>query len=61
MAEIYYRGDASPQIHSFEELRELHDIVEFGPDWNEIEKIEIHLNTPSREPLPDPVDTSGAK
>jgi hypothetical protein len=55
MAEIYYRNGLSPQIVTFEELAELQEIVEFGPDWNDIEKIEIHLDRKSRDPSPEPV------
>jgi hypothetical protein len=44
MAEIYYQNGLSPQIVAFEELEELQEIVERGPDWNDIEKIEVHLN-----------------
>jgi hypothetical protein len=55
MAEIYHRNGLSPEIVTFEELGELQEIVELGPDWNNIEKIEIHLNRPSRDPSPEPV------
>jgi hypothetical protein len=55
MAEIYYRNGVSTQIVTFEELAERQEIVELGPDWNGLEKIEIHLNRPSRDPSPEPV------
>lgn len=45
-AVIHYRTDAG-QVdveHFFEELEDLHDIVERGPDWNTIIKIEVVLN-----------------
>jgi hypothetical protein len=44
MAEITYR---KPLIQQFEELYELHDIVEHGPDWNEIDQIIVTLNRSS--------------
>jgi hypothetical protein len=44
MAEIYYRTDREMAVYNFEELEELHDIVEFGPDWNEIDHIIVTLN-----------------
>jgi len=47
MAEITYRNGAPPLIEQFEELVELHDIVELGPDWNEIEQIMVTLNMSS--------------
>jgi hypothetical protein len=62
MAEIHYRDGAvldeapdrqthaNPDIVAFEELHELHRIVERGPDWNDIDRIVITLNRPSRAP-----------
>jgi hypothetical protein len=32
-AEITYNNGAPPNVVAFEELRELHDLVERGPDW----------------------------
>ena len=44
-AVITFSGDAGPYdvIHDFEELEELHDIVERGPDWHSILSIKIEL------------------
>ena len=44
-ATLIYRTDNGPVDveHTFEELEELHDIVERGPDWNCIEDITIQL------------------
>ncbi len=44
-ATIFYRSDAGivDVTHALEEIEELHDLVERGPDWNTIEKIEITL------------------
>lgn len=44
-ATVTYRSDNGPidVNHGFEELYELHDLVERGPDWNAIERIEIRL------------------
>jgi hypothetical protein len=53
MAEISYRDSAGRMIVYFEELRGLQEIVELGPDWNDIEEIVITLNRPSREPRPE--------
>jgi hypothetical protein len=46
MAEIIYFGGNQETI-AFEELQDLDEIVERGPDWNTIEKIVITLNRPS--------------
>ena len=42
-AVVYYRTDNGPLDveHEFEELEELHDLVEHGPHWDTIEKIEV--------------------
>jgi hypothetical protein len=42
-AEIMFR-DGTEDIRTFEEIKELHNIVERGPDWNEIDKIVFTLN-----------------
>lgn len=49
MAEIIYRAeiDRAPAIVAFEELSVLHDIIERGPDWNEIDQIIVTLNRPT--------------
>ena len=39
-------------VIAFEELHDLHEIVERGPDWNEIERIVVTLNR--RSPLERP-------
>ena len=45
MAEIRYL-DGKQETTTFEELEDLDEIVERGPDWNTIEKIVITLNRP---------------
>jgi hypothetical protein len=45
MAEISYL-DGKQKTIAFEELEDLDEIVERGPDWNTIEKIVITLNRP---------------
>jgi hypothetical protein len=50
MAEITYRNGDDPAVVQFEELAELHDLVEMGPNWNEIEQIVVTLNLPSVTP-----------
>jgi hypothetical protein len=52
MAEITYNNGRAPVIAQFEELSDLHNIVQRGPDWNEIEQIVITLNRPSVWPQP---------
>lgn len=44
-ATITYRSDDGPLDvdYAFEELEDLHDIVERGPDWNTIERVEVTL------------------
>lgn len=46
-ATIYYRSDATGMVdveHGIEELEELQDIVERGPDWNSIDRIVVVLD-----------------
>ena len=50
MAEITYTDGTPPDVVAFEELFELQDIVERGPDWNAIERIVVTLNLPSVKP-----------
>lgn len=50
MAEISYNHGKPAEIVSFEEIEELHNIVESGPDWNMIAQIIITLNRPSVTP-----------
>ena len=45
MAEISYLNGKLETI-AFEELEDLDEIVERGPDWNTIDKIVITLNRP---------------
>jgi hypothetical protein len=45
MAEINYLDGKQVSI-AFEELEDLDEIVERGPDWNTIDKIVITLNRP---------------
>lgn len=42
---IYYRSETGgvDVEHDIEEIDELHDIVERGPDWNSIDKIVVTL------------------
>jgi hypothetical protein len=37
---------------AFEEIEDLDEIVELGPDWNLIDRIVITLNRPTLEPQP---------
>ena len=47
MAEITYNDGTRPQVVTFEELFELHDIIERGPNWNTVEHIVVTLNISS--------------
>ena len=50
MAEITCRNGDAPTVVQFEELADLHDVVEMWADWNEIERIVITLNVSSATP-----------
>ena len=49
MAGIIYKN-APQETVTFEELEELHDIVEHGPDWNTIKRIVVNQFEPSALP-----------
>ncbi|RXH25842.1 hypothetical protein XH99_22300 [Bradyrhizobium nanningense] len=42
-AQIEYNNGEPLKVVAFEELVELHDIVELGPDWHTIDQIVITL------------------
>jgi hypothetical protein len=46
VATVTYRSEVGPinVDHRFEELYELHDLIEHGPDWNAILHINVMLN-----------------
>jgi hypothetical protein len=46
MAEIIFR-DGTRRTLAIEELEDLDEIVEQGPDWNTIDQIVITLNRPT--------------
>lgn len=51
---IYYRSDEIGLVdveHGIEELEELQDLVERGPDWNAIERIVVVLDRRSHPDL----------
>jgi hypothetical protein len=50
MAEIFYNDGSEPAVIAFDELHELQDIIETGPNWNTIERIVVTLNRPSVRP-----------
>jgi hypothetical protein len=50
MAEITYRNGDAPTVVPFEELADLHDIVEMWADWSDIDQIVIRLNVSSAMP-----------
>jgi hypothetical protein len=45
---VYYRTDngLAAVTHEFEELHELHLLVECGPNWDCIDRIEVRLSRP---------------
>lgn len=51
-AKITYRHDSGPidRLFTFEELYELQDIVECGPDFYAIESIVVIINTDEHHP-----------
>lgn len=53
MAEIIYASGKEPTVVAFEELEDLDEIVEHGPDWRDIERIVITLNRAALEPSGD--------
>jgi hypothetical protein len=57
LAIVKYRTNAGVNEvdHQFEELFELHDLIERGPDWNCVESIHIQLN-PRRKAYNDTVE-----
>lgn len=49
--QVLYRIDATTSFvksDDIEELMDIHDIVEHGPDWATIEEIRIHYNGEAR-------------
>lgn len=48
MAEIKYR-DGTQTTVAIQEIEDLDEIVELGPDWRTIDVIEIRLNRPALE------------
>ena len=58
MAEITYRNGDAPTVVPFEELADLHDIVEMWADWSEIEQIVITLNVSSAMPRREKIESS---
>ena len=49
-AECYYQNEKVPEVFRFEEIEDLHDIIEQGPDWNTLDRVVVTLNRPSVEP-----------
>ena len=50
---VWYRTDngSIDVMHAIEELENLHDLIERGPDWNAVERIEIKLARKSEPKL----------
>ena len=51
MSVTYRGGDAGPIVveYDIEELFEIHDLIERGPDWNTVMNVNIKLNRKSDE------------
>lgn len=49
MARVTYKGNLGPIVvdHAFEELHELHDIIERGPSWDALLDIVVWLQRPA--------------
>lgn len=47
-AVIEYQSANGPIVveHFIEEIRDLHDIIEHGPDWNTLSRCTVTLNRP---------------
>ena len=47
----YQGGDAGPIVveYDIEELFEIHDLIERGPDWNTVMNVNIKVNRKSDE------------
>ena len=56
MAEISYLTDRPIAVVAFEEIEDLHPIIERGSNWNEIDKIVITLNRISATPKTEAAD-----
>jgi len=41
---ITYSHDGPPERREIEELHELQNLIEMGPNWNTINKITVRLN-----------------
>jgi hypothetical protein len=50
MAEIFYNNCSEMEVLTFEEIRDLHAIIERRPNWNAIERVVVTLNRPSVGP-----------
>jgi hypothetical protein len=53
MVEVSYRDGSSPLIFVVEELEDIDERIELGPDWHTIEQIVITLNRPAISPVPE--------
>jgi hypothetical protein len=54
MVEVRFRDGASPWIFVVEELEQIDERIELGPDWRTIDQIVITLNRPILVPTPEP-------
>ena len=54
MAEVSYFDGTPPLIVTIEEIEDLQEIVELGPDWRVIDQIVITLNKPVLSPRSEP-------
>jgi hypothetical protein len=54
MVEVRFRNGAAPWIFAAEELGEIYECIELGPDWRTIDQIVITLNRPVLVPAHEP-------
>jgi hypothetical protein len=57
MAEITCRNGGARTVVQFEELADLHDVVETWADWREIDQIVITLNVSSAMPRGEEIES----
>jgi hypothetical protein len=57
MAENTYRNGDAPTVVQFEELADLHDVVEMWADWKRDEEIVIALNVSSATPRREEIES----
>lgn len=49
--EVSYKSDRKTLVKRIEEIAELHDLIEHGPDWREIDQIVVTLDRLGEYPM----------